>query len=139
MERTGIVKSVQGEWLEIEFCRPADCEKCNACHGGQKVMNLRIRGKAQPGDTAVVSLSPAVVTKASAIAYAIPAAGLLAGILLGETLFPSANSLGGVIGGVVGVGVPGLILWLTERKRQSNPIWEPQLIRIIPAAPADHH
>ena len=40
MDRTGEVKAVRGEWLEIEFCRPADCEKCNACHGGQKVMSL---------------------------------------------------------------------------------------------------
>lgn len=133
MERTGEVKAVEGEWLEIEFCRPADCEKCNACHGGNKVMNLRIRGKAKVGDKAVVYLPPSAVTQASLIAYAIPAAGLLLGILLGDKLFPTENSLGGAIGGVLGVSIPALILWLTERRRSSDPRFTPQLVRVIPA------
>ena len=133
MERTGEVKAVQGEWLEIEFCRPADCEKCNACHGGSKVMSLRIRGKANVGDKAVVYMPPSAVNKASLIAYALPAAGLMLGILLGETIFPSANSIGGAIGGVLGVAVPALGLWLTERRRKDDPRWMPQLVRVIPA------
>ena len=133
MERTGEVKAVEGEWLAIEFCRPADCEKCNACHGGNKVMNLRIRGKAKVGDKAVVYLPPSAVTQASLIAYAIPAAGLLLGILLGDKLFPTENSLGGAIGGVLGVAIPALILWLTERRRSSDPRFTPQLVRVIPA------
>lgn len=133
MERTGEVKAVEGEWLEIEFCRPADCEKCNACHGGSKVMNLRIRGKAKVGDKAVVYLPPSAVTKASLIAYAIPAAGLLLGILLGDRLYPTENSLGGAIGGLLGVAIPALILWLTERRRSSDPRYTPQLVRVIPA------
>ncbi|MBR3763040.1 MAG: SoxR reducing system RseC family protein [Clostridia bacterium] len=137
MERTGVVKAVDGQWLEIEFCRPADCEKCNACHGGSKVMNLRIKGEAQVGDTVVVYLPPSAVTKASFIAYAIPAAGLLLGILLGDKLFPSENSIGGAIGGLVGVGVPCLALYLTERFRKADPRWTPQLVRVIPAQTAN--
>ena len=133
MERTGEVKAVQGEWLEIEFCRPADCEKCNACHGGQKVMNLRLKGRARVGDKVVVSLPQAVVTRASAIVYVIPLAGLLLGMLLGDKFIPLENSLGTVIGGVVGVSIPGLFLWLTERKRQQDPVWRPQLVRVIPS------
>ncbi len=136
MERTGVVKAVDGPWLEIEFCRPADCEKCNACHGGNKVMNLRIKGKANVGDQAVVYLPPSAVTKASLIAYAIPAAGLLLGILLGETLFPTESSIGGAVGGIIGVGIPALILLVTERRRKADPRWTPQLVRVIPAAPA---
>lgn len=132
MERTGEVKAVDGEWLEIEFCRPADCEKCNACHGGNKVMSLRIKGKADVGDKAVVYLPPSAVTKASLIAYAIPAAGLLLGILLGDKLYPTDNNLGGVIGGLIGMTVPALILLLTERFRKNNPRWTPQLVRVIP-------
>ena len=133
MERTGEVKAVHGEWLEIEFCRPADCEKCNACHGGQKVMNLRLKGRANVGDKVVVSLPQAVVTRASAIVYVIPLAGLLLGMALGNSFIPLENSLGAVLGGIVGVSIPGLILWLTERKRQQDPIWQPKLVRVIPA------
>ena len=100
---------------------------------GNKVMNLRIRGKAKVGDKAVVYLPPSAVTQASLIAYAIPAAGLLLGILLGDKLFPTENSLGGAIGGVLGVAIPALILWLTERRRSSDPRFTPQLVRVIPA------
>ncbi|MBQ2954777.1 MAG: SoxR reducing system RseC family protein [Clostridia bacterium] len=134
MERTGEVKAVDGQWLEIEFCRPSDCEKCNACHGGSKVMNLRIRGEAKVGDKAVVYLPPSAVTQASFIAYAIPAAGLLLGILLGEKLFPTANSIGGAIGGVIGVAIPALGIYIAERRRKADPRWTPQLLRVIPRA-----
>ena len=133
MERTGEVKAVSGEWLEIEFCRPADCEKCNACHGGQKVTSLRIKGRANVGDKAVVSLPASVVTRASVIVYIFPLAGLLLGMFAGNALYPSDNSLGAVLGGMVGVGIPALTLWLTEKKRAADPRWRPQLIRIIPA------
>lgn len=133
MERTGEVKVVDGEWLEIEFCRPKDCEKCNACHGGTKVMNLRIKGKAKVGDKAVVYLPPSAVTTASLIAYMIPAAGLLLGIVLGDKLFPSESNVGGAIGGLIGVALPALVIFITERIRKSNPRWTPQLVRVIPA------
>lgn len=133
MERTGEVKAVDGKWLVIEFCRPADCEKCNACHGGSKVMSLRIKGQAKVGDKAVVYLPPSAVTQASLIAYAIPAVGLLLGILLGDMLFPTENSIGGVIGGVIGMGIPALIIFIAERLRKSDPRWTPQLLHIIPA------
>lgn len=133
MERTGEVKAVQGEWLEIEFCRPADCEKCNACHGGQKVMNLRLKGKANVGDKVVVSLPQSTVTMASLIVYAIPAAGLFLGMFLGDHFLPMANNLGGVLGGALGVAIPGLILYLTESRRRNDPRWTPQLVRVIPA------
>lgn len=137
MERTGEVKSVQGEWLEIEFCRPADCEKCNACHGGDKVMSIRLKGKANVGDKAVVSLPVSVVTRASLIVYVFPLAGLLLGMLLGDALLPMEHSLGAIIGGAVGVGIPAIILLLTEKRRQADPRWKPQLVRVIPAPPAE--
>lgn len=133
MERTGEVKAVDGKWLVIEFCRPSDCEKCNACHGGSKVMSLRIKGQAKVGDKVVVYLPPSAVTQASLIAYAIPAAGLLLGILLGDMLYPTENSIGGIIGGIIGMGVPALIVFIVERLRKSDARWTPQLLRVIPA------
>lgn len=132
MERTGIVKAVHGEWLEVEFCRPTDCDKCNACHG-QKVLQIRVKGSASVGDKAVVSLPESVVTTASLIVYAIPLAGLLGGMLLGSWLIPLGNSLGAVIGGAAGLAVTAAGLWLTESRRRNNPKWHPQLVRVIPA------
>ncbi|MBQ8201835.1 MAG: SoxR reducing system RseC family protein [Clostridia bacterium] len=131
MERTGEVTAVQGEWLEITFCRPADCEKCNACHGGQKTTILRIKGKANVGDKAVVSMPQKTITRASTIAYALPLAGLMIGMLAGEMLLPNTNSMGGIIGGVVGLAIPAVIIRLTENARQRDPQWKPRIVRII--------
>ena len=133
MERTGEVKAVQGEWLDIEFCRPADCEKCNACHG-QKLLQIRIKGKAQVGDKAVVSMPEGVVTTASLIVYVIPLAALLGGMALGSALIPLGNSLDAVVGGVVGLAIAAAGIRLTEGLRRNSPQWHPQLIRVIPAA-----
>ena len=93
----------------------------------------KFRG-AQVGDTVVVSLPQSTVTLASMIVYAIPAAGLFLGMILGEKLLPLENNLGGVIGGIIGVGIPALVLYLTEKRRKDDPRWTPQLIRVIPAA-----
>ena len=71
MERLGEVTAVDGKWLEITFCRPADCEKCNACHGGPKTMSLRVKGEARVGDFAVVTLPESVVNGASFMVYLI--------------------------------------------------------------------
>lgn len=132
MERTGEVKEINGAWLTVEFCRPKDCEKCNACHGGQKVMTARVRGQAEIGDRVVVSLPAATVTRASAIVYAVPLAGLLLGMALGNALLPLADSLGALIGGAAGIGLAAAGVALTERTRRDDPRWQPQLVRVLP-------
>ncbi len=132
MERIGQVTRVDGEWLEITFCRPSDCEKCHACMGGEKETVLRLRGEAQEGDLAQVSIPDSVIAKASALAYLLPLAGLFLGMILGDALYPSERSIGGLFGAIIGIGVPTLWLFLTDKQRQSDPRWSPQLVRIIP-------
>lgn len=132
MQRTGEVTAVRGEMLEITFCRPADCEKCNACHGGQKVTTLHIRGKANVGDSAVVEMPTKTVVQASTLAYGLPLAGLMIGMIAGTMLFPNNADVAGVLCGVAGLGLTALIVRLTEGKRRSDPRWKPQLIEIIP-------
>ncbi|MBE5804527.1 MAG: hypothetical protein E7316_08460 [Clostridiales bacterium] len=132
MQRTGEVTAVRGEMLEITFCRPADCEKCKACHGGEKVTRLNIRGKANVGDLAVVEMSTGTVFKASTLAYGLPLAGLLLGLVAGTILFPANADVAGVGCGVAGLGLMILIVRLTEGKRRNDPRWKPRLIEIIP-------
>ena len=132
MERLGEVTKVDGKWLEITFCRPSDCDKCHACMGGPNTTTLRLQGKANVGDSVLVELSASTVTKASALAYGLPLAGLLAGMLLGDTFIPMENSLGALIGAVVGLALPLTYLLVSEKKRRSNPKWTPQIKRIIP-------
>lgn len=130
MERMGEITSVQGEWLEITFCRPADCEKCHACHGGPKEMHLRVRGEGNVGDIAVIEMPERTLSRAALLAYALPLAGFIGGLLLGSALFPD-GSLGGVIGGLAGLALPLAYLRLSEARRSQDPAWQPQLVRVI--------
>jgi positive regulator of sigma E activity len=131
MERLGEVTKVDGKYLEITFCRPADCEKCHACMGGEKTATIRVEGTASVGDKAWVELPASTITQASLLAYAFPLAGLFVGMFAGEKLIPLANSLGGVIGAVIGLAIPLGCLLLTEKKRRQNPKWTPKLVRVI--------
>lgn len=132
MQRTGEVTAVRGEMLEITFCRPADCEKCNACHGGQKTTTLHIRGKAETGDLAVVEMPTSTVVQASVLAYGLPLAGLMIGMAAGSMLFPGNADLAGILCGAAGLGLMMGIVRLTESRRRKDPRWKPQLIEIIP-------
>lgn len=131
MERLGEVTAVDGEWLEITFCRPSDCDKCHACMGGSKTTTLRLKGKASVGDSALVSMPDSTITQASLLAYALPLAGMLIGMLTGDALIPLENALGAIIGAAIGLALPLGYLLGTERKRRENPKWTPQILRII--------
>ena len=132
MERTGEVTDVRGEFLEITFCRPSDCEKCHACMGGQSQTKLVVRGEARKGDAAVVEMPVKSVMKASAIAYVMPLVGLMAGMFAGAALVPSNRDIGGLAGAGIGLAVSVAVLLLTERKRKNDPQWQPRLLRVIP-------
>lgn len=131
MERLGEVTKVDGKWLEITFCRPSDCDKCHACMGGEKTTTLRLEGTASVGDQALVEMPASTITQASLLAYMLPLAGLLIGMLVGDRLIPLENSLGALIGAVIGLAISLAYLLVTEKKRRSNPKWTPQIKRII--------
>lgn len=132
MQRMGEVTAIRGDLLEITFCRPSDCEKCNACHGGQQVTTILVPGQARLGDSAVVEMPTGTVVEASILAYGLPLAGLLAGAAAGAVLFPANADAAGCIGGIAGLGLMLLLVRLTESQRKKDPRWKPQLVEIIP-------
>lgn len=131
MDRLGEVTAVDGKWLEITFCRPSDCEKCHACMGGEKTMTVRLEGQAAVGDKALVSMPDSTITRGALLAYALPLAGMLIGMLAGDALLPLDGALGAIVGAAVGLGIPLLYLLGTEKKRRSDPRWMPQLKQIL--------
>lgn len=132
MERTGEVTAVKGDWLEVTFCRPTDCEKCNACGMTQKKASMMVRGRAQLGDTAVVSMPTGTVMRASLLAYVLPLAGLLIGLFGGMALFPQAGDMAALAGAAVGLAIPLTGVLVTEKRRRADPQWQPTLIEVIP-------
>ena len=132
MERTGEVVAVQGDKLVVQFCRPTDCEKCHGCMGGQAQRQLMVQGHAQIGDTAVVEMPTQKIIKASALAYVFPLLGLMTGLFLGATFFPTAQDAASIIGGLIGMAIPLSVVALTERKRRADASWQPKLLQVIP-------
>ena len=137
MERLGEVTKIDGKWLEITFCRPSDCDKCHACMGGSKTTTLRLEGKANLGDSVLVEMPASTVTTASLMAYGLPLAGLLGGMMLGNALIPLEDSLGALVGAVAGLALALGYLLTTEKKRRHDPKWTPQIKRIIPMNKAE--
>lgn len=132
MERTGEVTAIKGEYIEVTFCRPSECEKCHACMGGEKKAIALVRGNARIGDMAVVSMPSQTVIKASLMAYVLPLAGLFVGMFAGSALFPAQQTNATLIGGLIGLAIPMLALKLTEKNRHENAKWEPTLVEVIP-------
>ncbi len=132
MERVGVVTAVSDDLIEITFCRPSDCEKCHACIGGEKQHVIRVKGQANIGDQAVVSLPESSIVKASALAYLFPVAGLFVGMLIGTLIAPDQEMMASAVGGVIGLAIPLFILVLTEKRRKQSGRYDPQLVRVIP-------
>ena len=125
MERTGEVTAVRGEMLEITFCRPADCEKCNACHGGSKQTTLTLKGQAAPGDLAVVDMPVKTLMEASALAYGLALVGLSGKACSRASLLPATSDLGGAIGAAGRACLSLIPLVITERRRRAIPLAAP--------------
>lgn len=98
MEETGIVTAVEGDEAVIRFERTEACKKCGACQLGQDgEMLLRVQNTlgAKTGDRVGVALREGELFAASLLAYGLPLAGLIGGLLLGGALaplFPSAQA-----------------------------------------------
>lgn len=134
MEKVGEVTAVHGEYLEITFCRPADCGHCHACHGARDQMQITLKGEAQEGDLAVVDMASSTVMKASVIAYILPLCTLLLGVVAGSLLFPQQEAVAGVVGGLIGLAAALLFIAVTEKSRRGKEEWNPTLLRILPKA-----
>ena len=130
MEKVGEITGVSGEWLEVSFCRPQDCGHCHACEGGQQPTVVRVAGVGRVGDYASVELPTGTVVKASLLAYALPAAGLIFGMLLGQTL--GGGTAGTAIGGAAGLLLTGGAVAFTEKSRRNSERWQPKLTRVFP-------
>ena len=142
MLRTGTVVACEDSQLTVLFERPEACEKCGACGGrrhGHRITLPVPAGDATVGDQVSVDMPEARVVSASALAYLIPLAGLLAGLILGarqaERAAPGMSpDLFAALCALAGLATSLPVLMLADRAIRGKARWTPRIVAVLPAA-----
>jgi positive regulator of sigma E activity len=135
MIREGRVLECVGDMVRVEFVRPADCGKCNACNGKQ--CRILLHGQANPGDRVEVEMPDTHMIKVSAMAYVVPLSMLLLGMLVFWTLhglldIGMEKELFSALGGGVFLLVALGILHLLDKRLRFRQQWQPRIVAIHP-------
>ncbi|MBQ8072212.1 MAG: SoxR reducing system RseC family protein [Clostridia bacterium] len=130
MRQPGEITEIRGGMMEVTFCRPEACAACNACEGGKREHKIWIRGEGRVGDIAIVDMPDRMVVRASVIAYGLPLAGLLGGMILGHLLSGGADAWT-MAGAAIGLGASLIALKGTEKRRAGRAEWSPRVVDIL--------
>ena len=137
MRQPGEITGCRNGMLEVTFCRPEACAACKACEGGKREHKIWVRGEGRVGDIAIVDMPDGMVVRASFIAYGLPLAGLLLGMILGNVL-SGGKDLFTMIGAGTGLVISLGFLKGTEKLRAGKEEWNPRLVDILEKGmPAD--
>ena len=137
MRESGIITEIKEHTMMVEFERSSMCEKCGACERAHSAMRMEVEriGNASLGDRVEVDLPERTVVRAALVAYGIPLALLLTGLVVGSAL-PGALHLPGnpdlyalALGLFLAAGA-FLALRLTERKRRSSGRYAPKVVKL---------
>lgn len=136
MIREGRVLEHVGDMVRVEFVRPADCGKCNACNGKQ--CRILLPGEANPGDRVEVEMPDTRVIKVSAMAYVIPLSMLLLGMLVfwavhGLLNIAMEKELFSALGGGAFLLIALGILHLLDKRLRFRQQWQPRIVAVYPA------
>lgn len=119
MKKTARVVNENGV-LMAEVLREEACAHCHGCDLGRKERLLYpLNGEDfHEGDEITLELSDRTLSKTSLLAYGLPLACLIAGLLLGSLLFSQewTQALSAIL--MLGVGLA--ILAATEKKRKAD-------------------
>jgi positive regulator of sigma E activity len=128
MIRTGRVVQAENGKLKVCFDRPEMCEKCGACTGHAHKELVELEGTVAAGAQVDVEMPDARIVKASALAYAIPLLGLMAGVFLGQTIFQTDTAA--AVGGLIGLGLAWGGLHLADKRLGRRAAWKPRIIAV---------
>lgn len=126
----GIVTELVGRDAKVRFLRSSACAHCGACLTvGSSEMEITLPNTlgAKPGDRVAVDLSPKRMVQASLLAYAVPLALLIAGVLIGSRYADWA----GLVLGVGACGIGYLILRVVEIRSRKKKSFQPRMERIL--------
>lgn len=142
MTQNGIVTQIQGGNAHVSFTRSEACAQCRLCDFGQKQEVQSVlpnRCNARVGDTVCVELHANKLLRASAVAYLIPLAALLLGLVLGQKAAPALGlaekaELFACLTALVFVAVSFLGIRLTEKRRGDKALYAPQMLYVVDPA-----
>ncbi len=126
----GVVSAVEGETAKVRFQRGSACARCGACLTvGESEMEISLPNSlgAKVGDRVTVDLSPKRIVQASLLAYAVPLALLIGGVLLGSRI----SDWAGLALGAGACAVSYLILRLVEKRIRRKKNFQPRMERIV--------
>ena len=136
MINRGIITKAENEILTVVFDRPEACGECHACNRGSESCakhTIEMKGNGSVGDIVEVEIDDDHVVLASAIAYLIPLAGLIIGMVAGffvsKSLSHVNEELVSAVGGIVGVAIGYMSMHLLN-PRLSKGRWQPHIVRI---------
>ncbi len=118
----------------IEYSRPEACEKCGACGSAKHSGKIMLKAQCKAGDWVRVELPDGRFVKASVLAYALPFAGLVAGILAGWFLL-GQNELITALCAFAGMAAAFLIIRLADRRIRGKAEWTPRVTAVYEEKP----
>lgn len=139
MLRMGTVVAQEGEaQITVEFDRPEACNECGQCGGERHAHRITIAGQAAVGDWVSVEMPDQKVVQASLLAYVIPLALLLAGLLLAGVIQPAvaprmSADLFAVLCVAAALAVAFSVLHIVDRRIRGKRQWTPQIVEVMPA------
>lgn len=124
MTEFGIVTQSGNGRSTLAFARPEACEKCGACGGVKHKHTLEIAGEYPVGHWLRVEMPEGRFLQASALAYALPLAALMIGLLAGYFALGRSEA-GGIAGALLGLALALGALWLQGRRIARDGDWQP--------------
>jgi positive regulator of sigma E activity len=137
MVRKGKVVGVSEGHLSIEFERPQACKECHQCDGSRHAHRVLLPGRGNIGDRVSVEMPEGSIAKASLLAYTVPLALVLGGLLAAEFLRPavapgmSADGFAAICAGV-GLLLALVYLRLIDGRIRGKKRWMPQIVSVEP-------
>jgi sigma-E factor negative regulatory protein RseC len=141
IEERATVAAVEEGYVWLETQRRSACGGCQASGGcGTAALakiwpgrRSRVRAISdmglQPGDEVMVGLAEGALLRGALLVYLLPLALLLAGAVLGQTVFAGAGEEPVVALGLVGLGLGFLAVRVLSRRLQSDQRFQPVVLR----------
>ncbi len=124
LKETAMVVSTSAGRAKIAIVRSEACgdcaakSMCNPASGNLNVMEVGNPLEARPGEKVIISLPSKELLKATAIAYLMPAAAMVAGATLGW--LKTNTDPGAIIGAFTGFAVSFLFLFGHSRRKKTD-------------------